>query len=145
MRYRQGNNPKRRVAPADEVDRAYLEQLLGRISYTGSPHHKRIPADYGFHPPASPRPDKSLCDANGSVRIGEATALFREAIDRGMISSYRIGDYPKYVWAVDENERVFEAKLEKGRDTYHGYELGDDEKAMRQVVIEEWDRRCPET
>ena len=145
MRYRQGNNPKRRIAPSREIDRAYLEQLLGRIRYTGSPHHKSIPVDYGFHPPTSPRPDKSLCDANGSVRLEEATALFREAIDRGMISTYRIGDNPKYVWAVDGDERVFEAKLEKGRNTYHGYELGKDETAMRKLVIEEWDRRCPET
>lgn len=145
MRYRQGNNPKRRIAPAGAIGRAYLEQLLGRISYTGSPHHKRIPADYGFHPPTSPRPDKSLCDANGYVRLEEATALFREAIDRGMISTYRIGDHPKYVWAVDDDERVFEAKLEKGHNTYHGYELGKDENTMRKLVIDEWDRRCPET
>ena len=126
-----------------EIERRYLEELKNRARYTGSPHHKRIPADYGFHPPVSPRPNKSLCDGHRCVQLHEATALFREAIDRGMISTYRIGGYPKYVWAVDSDERVFESKLERGHHRYHGYELAEGEETMRQRVIEEWARRCP--
>ena len=69
--------------------------------------------------------------------------MFRNAIERGMISTYRIDGCPKYLWAVGANGRVFEAKLEKGHNTYHGYELGEDEKAMKQLVISEWNQRCP--
>lgn len=58
------------------------------------------PVDYGFHPPASPRPNKSLCDANRCVPLEEARALFFEPIDLGMTSTYRIDDRPKYRWAV---------------------------------------------
>ena len=126
-----------------DIEHGYLEELKQRVQYTGSPHHKRIPADYGFHPPVSPRPNKSLCDGHRCVQLHEATALFREGIDRGMISTHRIGENPKYVWAVDSEERVFESKLERGYDKYHGYELTKDEKTMRQRVIEEWVQRCP--
>ena len=128
-----------------EVERGYLKKLKNHVRYTGSPHHKRIPANYGFHPQANPRPNKSLCDGHRCVQRREATALFREAIDRGMISTYLMDGYPKYVWAVDSDERVFESKLERGQGRYHGYELGDDEVMMRKRVIEEWNKRCPTT
>lgn len=49
---------------------------------------------------------------------------------------------PKTVWAVDENEHVYEAKR-GGNQEYHGYELGDDDKAMKKLVIKEWNNRCP--
>ena len=126
-----------------EIERSYLDQLKNRARYTGSAHHKRIPADYGFHPTANPRPNKSLCDGHRCVQLEEATGLFREGIDRGMISSYRIDGYPKYVWAVDAGEHVFESKLERGHNTYHGYELTDDEEILKKQVIEEWNQRCP--
>ena len=62
-----------------------------------------------------------------------------------MSSTYRIGDYPKFIWAVDEEResRVYEAKLNRGTNEYHGYELGDSEKAMRTLVAAEWNDRCP--
>ena len=126
-----------------DIERGYLEQLNGRVHYTGSPHHKRIPADYDFDRPTSPRPNKSLCDGHGCVRLNEATALFREGIDRGMISTYRFEGLPKYVWAVDAHDRVFESKIERGQNRYHGYELAEDEEIMRQWVADEWKQRCP--
>ena len=88
--------------------------------------------------PVSPRPDKSLCDGSRCILLDEAQELFEEAVERGMISTYKLDKYPKYVWAVDGDGRVYEAKLEKGGNAYHGYELGEDEAAMRQRVIEEW-------
>ncbi|MYA59970.1 MAG: hypothetical protein F4X40_05350 [Chloroflexi bacterium] len=145
MSKRQGNNPKRRITPNAETGPDYLDWLSRSVRYTGSPHHKRVPADYGFDRPADPRPNKSLCDGIRSVLRAEATALFREAIIRGMISTYRIGRLPKYVWAVDADDRVYEAKLAQGSATYHGYELGDDESSMRRLVIAEWRARCPTT
>ena len=143
MPKRQGNNPKRRITRATEVDRNHLEWLSSSARYAGSPHHKRVPADYGFDRPTAPRPNKSLCDGFRSISINEATSLFRDAIVRGMISTHWLGQFPKYVWAVDANNRVYEAKLEQGSDTYHGYELGEDEISMRELVISEWSARCP--
>ena len=60
-----------------------------------------------------------------------------------MISGGGAGEFPKYVWAVDHEGRAYEAKLERGSRSYHGYELGDDDDAMRQLVIQEWQVRGP--
>ena len=143
MPKRQGNNPKRRLIPRDRIERRVLDRLLAQAEYTGSALHKRTAADYGFHPPANPRPNKSLCDGTGRVvRLGEARALFREGVERGMIGSLGGDGLPKYVWAVDAEGRAYEAKLEQGRATYHGYELGEDDDGMRRMIVEEWRLRC---
>ncbi len=145
MPKRQSNDPKRRIAPQHAFDRTFLDNLAEKASYTGSPHHKRIPADYGFSPPANPRPNKSLCDGNRRIRrigMGEAKALFREGIRRGMVSSVLQGELPKHVWAVDSMGSAYEAKNEQGSRNYHGYVLGDDDDDMRRLVIEEWRVRC---
>lgn len=65
MSQRSGNRPIRRIARADTFDAAELKSLARRMVYVGSAHHKRSPGDYGFHPPVSPRPWKSLCDGTG--------------------------------------------------------------------------------
>lgn len=59
-----------------------------------------------------------------------------------MISYTAQDGYPKYVWAVGANDRVYESKLEQGGRTYHGYELGRDDDGMRQLVLQEWRSRC---
>lgn len=143
MPKREGNNPKRRIASSNNIAPGELERYARQVSYTGNPHHKRIPADYGFHPPVNPRPNKSLCDGNRKVMLNEARCLFREGIKRGMVSAYTEDGLPKYVWAVDSERRVFEAKRERNSQNYHGYELGDDEEAMRKIVLREWGSRCP--
>ena len=143
MPRRQSNNPKRRIAPIHELDPAYLEHLMNEAHYTGSAHHKRIPADYGFDPPANPRPGKSLCDGSRCITLEEATALFLEGIRRGMISTSLEGNLPKYVWAVDSPGHAYEAKIERGTRNYHGYELSSDDNSMQQLVVKEWNLRCP--
>ena len=60
-----------------------------------------------------------------------------------MISTYRINRLPKYIWAVADEDRIYEAKLEKGARSYHGYELGNNESSLRTIVLEEWMHRCP--
>ena len=145
MPKRQSNNPKRRIAPKNENAPEVLDQYANQACYTGSPHHKRSPADYGFDPPASPRPDKSLCDGSRIVRLAEAQVLFREGIKRGMIGVYPEGELPKYVWSVDSDGRVYEAKRDMNSLNYHGYELGDDEDAMRKMILKEWSLRCSAT
>ena len=138
---RQGNNPKRRIVSIDKIDQDAVDRLVNEAQYAGSPHHKRRPADYGFDPPVSPRPHKSLCDGNRSLNTKEARALFRDGINRRMFSDFRGDRLPKYVWAVDSNGHVFEAKLGRNSTDYHGYEL-EEADAMRQVVTDEWKARC---
>ena len=141
MPKRQSNNPKRRIIPMSRIDPAFLRRLVRQARYTGSAHHKRSAADYGFHPPANPRPSKSLCDGGRIVKPKEAKALFREGMRRGMVSVHREDDLPKHVWAVDGGGRAYEAILAKGSSDYHGYELGDDGD-MKKLVVREWKRRC---
>ena len=57
-----------------------------------------------------------------------------------MVSSFRINELPKYIWAVDEDGEVYEAKLDS--QGYHGYRLGEDDRAMRRLVLKEWKSRC---
>ena len=142
MPKRMVSNPKRRITPRQEVDTEVLARLEGEARYIGSAHHKRYGADYGFSPPANPRPNKSLCDGGRSVGRDEAEALFREGMQRGMISTYRQDGLPKYVWAVASDGRAFEAKVERGSRHYHGYELGDDDGIMQRLVLKEWRARC---
>ena len=142
MPRREGNNPKRRIAPRGEIDIADLERFARRARYLGSAHLKRSPADWGFNPPTNPRPHKSLCDGSGAVRRREASALLREGFLRGMVGGLGAGGLPKYVWSVDSRGRVYEAKIGRDGRGYHGYELGRDDEAMRRRVMEEWRARC---
>ncbi len=59
-----------------------------------------------------------------------------------MVSSIGVSGIPKYVWAVDANGEVYEAKAKPGLETsYHGYRLSDDDSRMRDYVRQEWSRR----
>ncbi len=136
-----GNNPKRRIAPQGFFDSADLARLAREVRYRGSPHHKRIPTDYGFNPPASPRPRKSLCDNKRRISLEEAKKLFVNGITLGMVSSYSKNGLPKYVWAVDQDGEAYEAKLGDDGHSYHGYRLDVRENNLRQQVIKEWHNR----
>lgn len=143
-RKREGNRPGRRVLPDADSTPAERAALAGRITYTGSAHHKRRPGDYGFQPPVNPRPNKDVCDARSKrqVLLAKARALFAEGLRKGMFSAVGANGLPKYVWSVDEEEDVFEAKARPERETeYHGYRLGDDEETMRRYVLAEWKQR----
>ncbi len=144
MTRRQGNRPDRRVARAGSIDAATLTALADQLRYVGSGLHKLRPGDYGFVPSHNPRPSKSPCDQVRPVRRDEAARLFREGLARGMVSAFAEGGLPKYVWAVDGDGEVYEAKTGGGSATdYHGYRLGEDEREMRRYVLEEWQQRCP--
>lgn len=141
MPKRQGNNPKRRVTLKQGIDGSVLERCAKHAIYTGSPHHKRFPADYNFHPPANPRPNKSLCDSKIHIRRNEARILFRAGIQRGMISEPMHDGLPKYVWAVSKDGSVYESKREGDSHNYHGYELGGNEVNMKKYIVKEWNSR----
>jgi hypothetical protein len=145
-RKRQGNRPDRRIAPRDGISSEVRAALKARLRYVGSANHKLRPGDYGFVPTHNPRPSKSPCDELRSVLIAEATALFEQGIDLGMVSSFEDGCVPKYVWSVDASGEVYEAKAKPGQEEqYHGYRLGDDERTMRHYVLNEWNKRCPKS
>jgi hypothetical protein len=138
MTMRPGNNPKRRIAAETRLDLDGRKKLAGELSYVGSALHKRRPGDYGFVPPANPRPAKSLCDGLRPILKGEATDLFVTGIGKGLFSDFPEGDIPKYVWSVDPDGQAYEAKIVQ--DGYHGYRL-EDEDDMRTLVLQEWARR----
>lgn len=139
MTKRRSHNPKRRLAPPDRLDQAAREALAGRLGYTGSALHKRHPGDYGFHPPVNPRPWKSLCDGKRIIQREEAAELLRQGAIRGLFSDFADDDVPKYVWSVDLDQEVYEAKIDSAG--YHGYRLEDDDD-FRSLVLKEWARRC---
>ncbi len=136
---RRGDNPKRRIAPPDRLDEGGRGRLAARLVYIGSGHHKAHPGDYGFHPPVSPRPTKSLCDGKRVILKGEAEKLLREGARNGMFSDFPDGELPKYVWSVDADGEVYEAKIDS--QGYHGYRLEEDDD-FRGRVLKEWKVRC---
>jgi hypothetical protein len=129
----------RRVAAPNRLTPQERRGLADRLTYVGSGHHKRHPADYGFQPPVSPRPWKSVCDGIRIITLGEARGLFRLGITMGLFSDFPDDGVPKYVWSVDPNGEPYEAKFD--RDGYHGYRL-EEEDDMRVVVLREWQRRA---
>ena len=144
MSGRQGNRPDRRFAPAGSIPAEVVEMLASDLKYKGISIHKLHPGDYGFVPPVNPRPSKSPCDALRPVLHAEAAALFRRGVLAGMVSPLDVSGVPKYVWAVDADGEVYEAKTKAPDTTYHGYRLGDNEREMRGYIRSEWRRRCPQ-
>ncbi|WP_313589310.1 hypothetical protein [Aquidulcibacter sp.] len=142
MGKRQSNRPDRRFIDDAETSEEIRRELFARVRYAGSANHKLHPGDYGFHPPQNPRPSKSTCDAVRTVLLAEASRLIESGIMRGMVSRFDAGGVPKYVWAVDENDDVYEIKSKPEQENvYHGYRLGDDDIDMRRNVLKEWKRR----
>jgi hypothetical protein len=141
---REGNNPKRRIAFDEPINTELRDVLYKKLTYIGSANHKLRPGNYGFVPASNPRPSKSPCDALRGVLMEEAAELMRAGIARGMMSEFAETGVPKYIWAMDEQGEVYEAKTNPSHETaYHGYRLGDDEIDMRSIVLALWGKRCP--
>ena len=120
---RPGNNPKRRIAPPGLLTESQRTGLAQAVKYAASGHHKRNPADYGLER-TNPRPTKSLCDLLKIVPLDQAKALIRNGILCGMFSNFFFEGYPKFVWCVDTDGEVYEAKTDAVRPgVYHGYRL----------------------
>lgn len=143
-RKREGNRPDRRILPPEATSEEIRVALKARIRYVGSANHKLRPGDYGFVPSHNPRSSKSPCDELRPILLAEAATLFERGIGLGMVSHFEIGGVPKYVWSVDKYGEVYEAKTKPEKDEqYHGYRIGDDERAMRRYILDEWNKRCP--
>jgi hypothetical protein len=62
-----------------------------------------------------------------------------------MFSDYFFGKHPKYVWCVDEDGEVYEAKTDGvAPGKYHGYRL-EEEDDMRAYIEQVWKTRCNPT
>lgn len=137
MKRRRSVNPKRLVAdppPSNPV----LLALAACVSYGGNPEHKRASGDFGLTPPASPRPDKTLCDGAEVFRRSEADSLLREGIRRGLISEQFRGSFPQNVWAVAANGTPVEAQLENQTvGSYHGYPMPETDP-FREEILARW-------
>ncbi len=88
MKPRGSNNPKRRFAAPNRLNQAGRNDLAARVIYVGSPHHKKHPADYEFHPPVSPPPFKSVCDGKRVISKAEAAELLRQGVLNGMFQRF---------------------------------------------------------
>ena len=142
MQPRRGYNPKRKIAGIGTYADQDLAQFARAARYGGNPEHKKSPGAYNLTPPTSPRPGKTLCDAERPLLKGEAKGLLDAGFDRGLVSVQTVGGWPQNVWAVDEEGRVFEAQLEnRETGTYHGYPMPTDD-SFRNEVLREWDARA---
>ncbi len=74
----------------------------------------------------------------------EAMELFRQGLSRGMVSRYAENGFPKYVWAVgQDDDEVYEAKVGSDGWSYHGYALNADrDRDPCRWVITEWNARA---
>jgi hypothetical protein len=111
-----------RDAPLTDAERS---KLHSQAAYEGSPFHKRNPGNFCLTPPASPRPDKTLCDEAKIFDKAVAQQLLAKAISRGLVSEATTADgYPKQLWVVDDHGQVFEAMYGGSRaGCYHGYPI----------------------
>lgn len=133
---KRNRNPKRRLHPSPDDVR--LQELAVSVSYGGHPHHKRSPGDFGLTPPASPRPNKSLCDGVGIFQRELATQYLVEGIRRGMVSPDADGGFPRHVWSLTDKGQVLEARCDDPvRGRYHGYPL-EQSDPMADLVKETW-------
>lgn len=141
MKRRSGYNPKRKLAAMHETSASERGELSRSLSYKGNAEHKLYPNDYGLTPPASPRPGKTLCDAQRTFPRAEAESLLREGAQLGMVSVQRRNGWPQNIWAVNQHNQVFEAQLENcEQGHYHGYPMpGDDD--FQSTIVTAWEQR----
>jgi hypothetical protein len=129
-------NTKRKIR--NVTDPAVLIQLSARVLYVGNPAHKMNPGDFGLTPPASPRPDKTLCDGAKIFERNKAQSLLREGVQRGLISAKDRAGLPQNIWAVSDDGLPLEAQLDnQEKATYHGYPMpaGD---PLRKEILRRW-------
>jgi len=75
------------------------------------------------------------------IKLSDAKSLLEAGIRAGMVSDLSDG-LPKYIWSVDVDGVVYEAKTDpNGHGSYHGYPLENDD-AVRDYILSEWKTRC---
>jgi hypothetical protein len=128
-------------APTSATERDRLATLAELVKYGGKPDHKKNPGDFGLHPPAGPRLNKSLCDVIGVFKKREALELLKEGVRRGMISNQVRNGWPKQIWSMTSDGTPLESQLENAvLGTYHGYPLPDGDP-LADVIKKAWKER----
>lgn len=96
------------------------------VSYVGSPEHKDTPSFAG-HP--RPRADASICDRALALDRIAVEEWLRRAILAANYSEFFEGDFPRYVWHLDEQSCItYEARLvNREQGCYKGYPLNTSE------------------
>ncbi|MFP5269191.1 MAG: hypothetical protein ACLGGO_02770 [Coleofasciculus sp.] len=119
--------------------------LSSQAQYGGNPEHKRNPGDFNLTPPSVPRAGKSLCDSVKVFTKKEDLDLLRKGIKTGLVSDRVVGQWPKNVWSVMDDETPLEAQLESvEQGSYHGYPM-QKEDPFCEEVIEQWRIRSERT
>jgi hypothetical protein len=127
------HNPKRRLS--DPLKKEILQSLMTKVSYVGSPLHKKHPGDFGLTPPAQPRLNKTLCDVTKIKEVREAMALLRAGISLGLVSRQQRRGLPQNIWAVSAEGIVVEAALDNEvTGTYHGYPLAPGDPLIDEIL-----------
>lgn len=124
MRATSRRRPLRRTITAapEGVD---PEAAAARVRYVGSAEHKSYPSFAG--PPRLRVADASKCDPR-FVDAAPLTAWLRDSIRAGRFGAPWEGDFPKYVWFVDE-DTCYEARLvNRASGEYKGWELAPEER-----------------
>jgi hypothetical protein len=68
--------------------------------------------------------------------------MLNKGILLGMVSDFFFGAYPKFVWCVDDNGEVYEAKTNSvAPGVYHGYRVEEDDN-VPDYVKRVWKQRC---
>lgn len=134
-------DPTRRISDLNTWTEEQSNELLSRVKYTGSGHHKRYPANYGLER-VNPRKTATVCDARRTIKLEEAEGLLHSGIKKTMMSTLLAAEgMPKYIWSVSEDGEPFEAKTSESTPwQYHGYPL-DDNDSMRAQVLKAWNQR----
>lgn len=96
--------------------------IAERVSYVGSPEHKKSPSFAG-----SPRPraDATICDPSFADRQDELTEWLREAIRKGAVGAPIEGDFPRYVWFRNQSDVYIGRLINRGLGQYKGWQLED--------------------
>lgn len=112
---RKSDNAKRRLAP--EVSQDTIAELLGSVSYQGSPKHKRNPSIFDLEPFRGDRGDATLCDEHANFQIADMAripALIKRGLRAGLVGSN--------LWTVGDDGWIFEGRVTNaGQSEYHGY------------------------
>jgi hypothetical protein len=75
--------------------------------------------------------------------LEEASALIKKGIMHGMFGDFFFGAFPKFIWCVDADGEVYEAKTDSVTPgVYHGYRLEEDDD-MRDYIKLVWNQRWP--
>lgn len=94
-----------------------------------------------YHDPQAPpwRQDKTQCLAD--FDCAHAQNLLKAGLRRGLFSTQKRGDWPQYVWAVDDEGHAYETQLtNQASGQYHGYPMQSADK-FADFIIEQWEIR----